>query len=72
MSGPEMNLMRLGPIPTQQFCYFNRDLTERQANAHRNLTIDAVMYLEDLEIGDIPGEMEGMLENQVRFRNLLY
>ena len=62
--------MRLGPIQTHKCCCLNRHQTDRQANAHRKLTIDAVMYLEDLEIGDIQGEMEGMLENQVGFQNL--
>ena len=51
--------MRLGPIQTNKCCYLNRHLTDRQANAHRKLTIDAVMYLEDLEIGDIPGGIGG-------------
>lgn len=72
LSGLEMNLVCSAPIPTQQIRPFNRDLTEREVIAHHNVTIIAVMYQEDLEIEDIPGQMEGMLENQVGFENLLY
>ena len=72
MSGLEMNLVCSAPTPTQQIRPFNRDLTEREVIAHHNVTIIAVMYLEDLEKGDIPEQMEGMLENQVGFENRLY